>query len=178
MTRPELQKRPLQLDEVNGQSEDEFISVFGSIFENSPWVAEKAWLRRPFATRSELLATMVAIVRQAGQEKQIALIQAHPDLAGRMAKQGLLTEASSQEQASAGLNQLSAAERKLFETYNEKYKSVFGFPFVICARLNDKRSILNAFERRLTLPRDAEIETALDEIEKIAGLRLTELVRD
>lgn len=178
MSRPALQKRPLQLDEINCQSEEEFTSVFGSIFENSAWVAEKAWQRRPFASRSELLATMVSIVRQSSQEEQIELIQAHPDLAGRLAKQGLLTEASSHEQASVGLDQLSAAETKLFETYNEKYKKEFGFPFVICARLNDKRSILNAFERRLQLPRDAEIETALDEIEKIAALRLIQLVRD
>jgi OHCU decarboxylase len=108
---------------------------------------------------------------------RIKLIQAHPDLAGRLARQGNLTSDSTQEQASAGLDHLLPEEVKLFEDYNQLYKSRFGFPFVICARLNDKRTILFAFQRRLTLSRTAEIQTALDEIEKIAALRLATLVR-
>jgi OHCU decarboxylase len=108
---------------------------------------------------------------------QVKLIQAHPDLAGRLARQGRLTDDSTREQASAGLDRLMPDEVKLFEDYNQQYKAKFGFPFVICARLNDKNNILLAFRRRLQLSRTAEIQTALDEIEKIAALRLTPLIR-
>jgi 2-oxo-4-hydroxy-4-carboxy-5-ureidoimidazoline decarboxylase len=132
---------------------------------------------RPFASRGDLRATLTSLLRGASAEKQIALIQAHPDLAGRLARQGRLTSDSSAEQASAGLDRLAPDEVKQFEDYNQKYKDKFGFPFVICARLNDKRAILLAFQKRLQLSREAEIQSALEEIEKIAALRLTPLVR-
>jgi len=107
-------------------------------------------------------------------DKQLALIRAHPDLVGRAALAGTLTAASNQEQASAGLNQLTPEEIATFQEYNAAYQNKFGFPFVICARLNRKEAILAGFERRLPQARDQEIATALAEIYKIAGFRLAD----
>jgi OHCU decarboxylase len=169
--------RPFSLDEINTMGQSNFVSLLGPLFEHSPWIARETWPQRPFGSRADLLARLTGTLRKSPMEMQIKLIQAHPDLAGRLARQGRLTNDSTQEQASAGLDRLSADEVKLFENYNQQYKSRFGFPFVICARLTDKRAILLAFERRLKLSRVAEIQTALDEIEKIAALRLTPLIR-
>jgi len=168
---------PLSLDEVNTLTEEEFVAHFGPLFEHSPWIARETWPAHPFSSRGDLLAKLTATLRRAGAAKQIALIQAHPDLAGRLARQGRLSTDSTAEQASAGLDRLSADEVRQFEDYNQKYREKFGFPFVICARLNDKRAILLAYQKRLHLDREAEIQTALEEIEKIAALRLTPLVR-
>jgi 2-oxo-4-hydroxy-4-carboxy-5-ureidoimidazoline decarboxylase len=176
MPSPSAQNLPLVFDEVNGMNEEEFVAHFGPIFEHSEWIARETWQQRPFASRNELLAKLVGTLRRAPREKQIELICAHPDLAGRLAK-GRLTAESSREQASAGLDHLSADELGQFESCNRRYREKFGFPFVICARLNDKRAILLAFQRRLLLSREEEIETALEEIEKIAALRLTPLLR-
>ena len=168
---------PLSPDEVNALGEDDFVAHFGALFENSPWIVRATWPRRPFASRGDLLAKLTATLRRAPPEKQIALIQAHPDLAGRLARQGRLSSDSTAEQASAGLDRLAPEEMRQFEEYNQKYKEKFGFPFVICARLNEKRAILHAFQKRLQFSREVEIQTALEEIEKIATLRLTSLVR-
>ena len=104
------------------------------------------------------------------------LINAHPDLVGRAALQGTLTPESTGEQASAGLNRLTAEETALFQTLNQSYRDKFGFPFVICARLNKKEAILVGFRTRLEHSRDTEIKTALEEIAKIARLRLEDLI--
>ena len=109
-------------------------------------------------------------------EKQLALICAHPDLVGRAARAGTLTRESTNEQANAGLNQLLPEEIDLFQTQNAAYKNKFGFPFVICARLNKKAAILAGFGERLKNSREKEIKTALEEIFKIAELRLRDLV--
>jgi OHCU decarboxylase len=177
MSSPTATLSPLSLDDVNAMGEDEFVTHFGPLFEHSPWIARETWPARPFSSRGDLLARLTATLHAAPAEKQIALIQAHPDLAGRLARQGRLTNDSTAEQASAGLDRLTPEELKQFEDYNTRYKEKFGFPFVICARLNDKRAILLAFQKRLQLSREAEILTALEEIEKIAALRLTPLVR-
>jgi len=168
---------PLALNEVNAMSESDFVSLVGPLFEHSPWIARETWPQRPFRSRNDLLARLIATLRKSPLEMQIKLIQAHPDLAGHLARQRRLTNDSTREQASAGLDRLLPDEAKLFKDYNQQYKAKFGFPFVICARLSDKRSILLAFRRRLQLSRTAEIQTALDEIEKIAALRLTPLIQ-
>lgn len=111
-------------------------------------------------------------MRAAPRERQLALIQAHPDLAGRLAQQRRLTTASTREQASAGLNELTDAELLRFQQLNERYRARFGFPFIICARLNAKEAIVSAMETRVSRSREDEFQTALDEIEKIAWLRL------
>lgn len=159
------------LTEINGLSREEFVRIVGPIFEHSPWIAEAVASQRPFPDRQALLAAMCAIVRSAGEEKQLALIRAHPDLVGR----AVLTAESNREQTAAGLMQLSPEEVSLFNRYNGEYKSRFGFPFIICARKNKKEAILSAFPERLKHSRETEIKTALDQIFQIAELRLADL---
>jgi 2-oxo-4-hydroxy-4-carboxy-5-ureidoimidazoline decarboxylase len=165
----------LQLNQLH---EPEFIRVIGPVFEHSPWIAESTCTKKPFADFENLRQSLCETVKNSGAEKQLALIGAHPDLVGRAALASTLTRESSGEQAGAGLNQLSPAEIELFQKQNSAYKSKFGFPFVICARLNKKEAILAGFERRLKNSRESEIKTALEEIFKIAELRLRDLITD
>ena len=130
----------------------------------------------PFHSLAELHEKLCQTVKSAGDEQKLALIRAHPDLVGRMAQP--LTAQSQSEQAAAGLTQLSADEREAFNAYNEAYRDQFGFPFVICARENKKEAILAAFPRRLRHTRQREIEIAIDEICKIAHLRLLDAVSE
>ncbi len=164
--------------DLNRLATEDFVQVVGPIFESSPWIAGEAAAWRPFANFAQMLATLCETVRCATEEKQLALIRAHPDLVGRAALAGTLTAESSREQAFAGLNQLSPEEIALFQRHNAAYQHKFGFPFVICARLNKKDAILAGFERRLPHSREEEIATALQEIFKIAWLRLRDLVQD
>ncbi len=160
------------LAQLNTASRADFGAALGHLFEHSPWVAENAWLRRPFRNAAHLLAELNAAMRDAPPEKQLALIRAHPDLAGRLAAARQLTPESTREQASAGLDQLSAAELAEFQALNARYRERFGFPFVICARLNARAAIQAAIRERLHHGEAEERATALGEIEKIAGLRL------
>ena len=163
------------LTQLNALASDEFTRVVGSVFEHSLWIAEAAWAKRPFDSVEKLHDALCEIVRTAGEEKQLALILAHPDLVGRLALAGQLTKESTGEQASAGLSQLTPEEIQLFQTNNAAYKEKFGFPFVICAQLNKKEAILKGFKVRLNNSREHEIQTALAEIFKIAELRLRDL---
>ncbi len=158
--------------QLNALSAGDFVRVTGAVFESSPWIAQEAARLRPFPRRAELLAAMCDVVRSASDEKKLALIRAHPDLAGRLA----LTAESFAEQSSAGLNSLTPGETALFHRQNEAYRRKFGFPFVICARLNNKAAILEGFARRLQNSQDDEIRAALEEIFKIARLRLGDLI--
>jgi 2-oxo-4-hydroxy-4-carboxy-5-ureidoimidazoline decarboxylase len=162
--------------ELNALSAGDFVRVIGPVFEGSPWIARQTSGRRPFAGRDDLLAALCDTVRSAPDDKKLALIRAHPDLAGRAAPAGALTAESSGEQAAAGLNGLTPEEAALFRGQNEAYRRKFDFPFVICARLNKKEGILEGFARRLQNSRDQEIRAALEEIFKIAGLRLRDLI--
>ncbi len=164
------------ISEINSLARDEFGCVIGPVFEHSPWIADETWARRPFASVEKLHAQLCKTVEVAGQEKQLALIRAHPDLVGKLALAGRLTKESTGEQASAGLNQLSPDETALFQEQNDAYKNKFNFPFVICARLNKTEAILAGFERRLKNSREQELKTALEEIFKIAELRLRDLI--
>ncbi|PWU13998.1 MAG: OHCU decarboxylase [Verrucomicrobia bacterium] len=166
------------MDSLNGMPRDEFTRVVGPVFEHSPWIADRTSSARPFASAEELHAALCGTLAAAAEEKQIALIRAHPDLVGRAALAGTLTPQSTHEQASAGLDRLSAQEIAVFQDFNRRYHARFGFPFVICARLNKKEAILEAFPRRLANSRRAEIKTALEEIGKIAWLRLKDLTAD
>jgi 2-oxo-4-hydroxy-4-carboxy-5-ureidoimidazoline decarboxylase len=166
------------LPQLNSLSDDEFVRVVGPVFEHSPWIAKATWPKRPFASIEELHRTLCKAVLAAAEEKQLALIRAHPDLVGQAAFGGTLTRESAGEQASAGLNSLSPEEIALFQRQNATYKNKFKFPFVICARLNKKEAILAGFERRLKNSRHQEIKTALEEIFKIAELRLRDLIAD
>jgi 2-oxo-4-hydroxy-4-carboxy-5-ureidoimidazoline decarboxylase len=140
-----------------------------ALFEHSPWVEARADARPSSGDRH---ADLMAVVREAGPEEQLALIRAHPELAGKAAVDGELTEASTAEQASAGLDRLTEAEYESFHALNAAYCERFGFPFIICVRRTDKSAILAAMERRLANDRASEIATALDEISEIVRLRL------
>jgi len=153
-----------------------FVSTFGSVYEHSSWVAEAAWPHRPFASLDGLRGVMDSIVQGAGQSRQMTLIKAHPELAGRLAGSGQLTAESRSEQAQAGLNSLTENLIKRMIELNDRYQKKFGFPFIICARLNNVATILQAMEDRLTNIGDTEFKTALQEISKIARLRLTDII--
>jgi 2-oxo-4-hydroxy-4-carboxy-5-ureidoimidazoline decarboxylase len=165
----------MTIAQLNSLSAEEFIRIVGPVFEHSPWIAEAIWPQRPFAGLGELHQALCQTVADAGEEWQVQLIQAHPDLVGRVALAGSLTPQSNQEQANAGLNRLNAEEIALFQKNNALYQEKFGFPFVICARLNKKEAILSGFQTRLQNSRNQEIRSALEEIGKIAWLRLQDL---
>jgi len=153
-----------------------FVQTFGGIFERSPWVAEQAWAARPFSDVATLHAAMCDVVRGAPRERRLALLSAHPDLAGKAARAGAMTASSIAEQASAGLDRLTDEEYERFARLNGAYTAKFGFPFIIAVRLHDKGGILAAFERRLGNSVDGEITTALDQVFAITRLRLDALV--
>jgi 2-oxo-4-hydroxy-4-carboxy-5-ureidoimidazoline decarboxylase len=162
------------LAHLNACPASEFVALAGPVFEHSPWIAEAAEKSRPLPSREALHALMCYYVRTAPREKQLALIRAHPDLVGR----AVLTSESTREQSAAGLMELSAEERAQFDRYNREYREKFGFPFVICARRNDKEKILFAFSVRLDHTMEEEIAAALQEIYLIANLRLLDLIPD
>jgi len=168
----------ISLTELNSSDREEFVRIVGPVFEHSPWIAETTWAKKPFANAKELHAALCETVKNSGEEKQLILIRAHPDLVGRLALAGQLTKESTGEQASAGLDKLLPEEIILFQSNNAAYKEKFGFPFVICARLNKKEAILNGFKIRLNHSREQEIKTALEEIFKITELRLKDLIGD
>ena len=156
-----------------GAVTSDFVRRYGEIYELSPWVAEEA---APIAAETgdvEKIAELMAdCVDNASVERQLALIRAHPDLAGKAQIKGELTADSSSEQASAGLDQCSEEEYERFQTLNIAYKDRFGFPFVMAVRNSGRTEILEAFGSRLENDQNTEFETALAEIHKIARLRL------
>lgn len=152
-----------------------FVANFGGVFEHSPWVAEGTFekgLDHTLDCAEGLHAAMIAVLRSAPRERKLALINAHPDLAGRLAQAKRLTADSTAEQASAGLDALTADELKRFTALNEAYKARFGFVFIMAVRGRSKAEILAAFEKRLTHSADDEFAEALTQIERIARLRL------
>src|ERR1022692_962977 len=166
----------MTLKQLNSLSREEFVHIIGPVFEHSPWIAEATWPKRPFANLEYLHRALCETVQRAGEENQLALIRAHPDLVGRAALAGTITPQSTSEQASAGLGKLTPEEIETFQKSNAAYREKFGFPFVICARLNKKEAILDGFRIRLNHSREEEIKTALAEISKIAELRLQDLI--
>lgn len=161
------------LEDLNQKDQQQFVEAIGSIFEHSPWIAEKAWNAKPFTSVSNLFDTMSNIVDEAELQKKLDLLRAHPDLAGNVK----MTDESVQEQKGAGLNQLSAEELAEFLALNTKYTTKFGFPFIIAVKGHNKDSIKAAMIERVENDRDTELETALKEIYKIARFRLEDLVQ-
>lgn len=164
------------IDELNALDRAGFVSAVGGVFEGSPWIAERAWDRRPFRDRDELHHALCAVLDEAAPGEKLALIRAHPDLVGGAARAGTLTPESAREQGSAGLDRLTPAEIARFDDLNRKYREKFGFPFVICVRENRKEGILRGFAERLPNDRAAEIRVALEQIGRIAGLRIADLM--
>ncbi len=168
----------IPLAEFNRMTTGEATSLLGVIFEHSPWIVEATWEEAPFDSVEAMHAALLETVATSGEERQLALIRAHPDLVGRAARAGRLTRESTGEQRAAGLgpDDLTAEDVERFTQYNAAYQERFGFPFVICARENRKASILAGFETRLEHDEATERETALREIGRIAWYRLVDLV--
>lgn len=157
----------------------DFVAAYGHVFEHSPWIAEAAWdagLPVGAATAAGVHGALCAALAPASQERKLALLRAHPDLAGKLAQAGRLTAESTGEQASAGLDRLTDAERATFTELNDAYTAKFGFPFIIAVKGLSKADILAAFQRRLGNDRATELATALVQVERIALLRLKDLL--
>lgn len=160
-------------------SRSEFLARFGHVFEHSPWIAEAAFdagLPADAHTAEGLHRAFCTVLRRAPRERLRALIKAHPDLAGRLARAGTMTPESTREQGGAGLDRLSDAEYARFTALNEAYKATFGIPFIMAVKGRSKKEILEAFERRLANNTEAEFAEALAQIERIALLRLKDML--
>jgi 2-oxo-4-hydroxy-4-carboxy-5-ureidoimidazoline decarboxylase len=167
---------PLTIAEVNRMSAAEFVRALGGVFEHSPWIAERAFAARPFADVDALHAAMSDAVRGAGRDAQLALLGAHPELAGKEAQTGELTRDSTAEQAAAGLNALTRGELERIVALNRRYREKFGFPFIIAVRRHAKDGIFREFERRLELAPEAELANGLEQVFAITRLRLDGLI--
>ena len=149
------------LDDLNRMDPGAFAATLGDVFEHSPWIAEAAYVQRPFATLNALFQAMTQAVRDAGAERQGTLIRSHPDLAGKAAREGAVTADSAREQMSAGLDRLSEEEFAAFHRLNEAYRAKFNMPFVVCVRRHGKELILRLFEQRLRHDAATEREAAV-----------------
>jgi 2-oxo-4-hydroxy-4-carboxy-5-ureidoimidazoline decarboxylase len=167
---------PVKLDDLNKADRQKFIAALGEVMELAPWVAEDAFAARPFASLAALHQAMTDSVRRASAERVRALIDGHPDLAGKAAREGKLTADSTAEQAAAGLDRLSEEGFAAFHRLNNAYREKFRMPFIVCVRRHGKDSILRQFERRLKNDAAAEQKAALEEIFRIAALRLDQKV--
>ena len=166
----------LSLEDLNALEPAGFVDALAGLYEHSPWVPERVADQRPFDSLSDLHAAMSQAIQAAGEDAQLALLRNHPDLAGRAALGGELTQASTAEQASAGLDSLSEDEMARFQQLNSRYRARFGFPFIKAVRGADKARILAAFEGRVDNAYHRELATALTEVDKIAWLRLLSTV--
>ena len=158
---------------------DAFVQRYGGVFEHSPWIAERAFdleLGPAHDTASGLANALSRAFRSASPEERLAVLKAHPDLAGKLAAAKRLTPESTAEQAGAGLDALTDAERARFTELNDAYTGKFGFPFIIAVRGLDKARILQAFETRVANDRDQELATACAQVERIALLRLKDML--
>jgi 2-oxo-4-hydroxy-4-carboxy-5-ureidoimidazoline decarboxylase len=167
---------PIALDDLNRMDAKAFIAALAQVFEHAPWVAARAAERRPFASRAALHDAMKEAVRRASDAEQMALIRGHPELAGKAAV--ALTKDSASEQRGAGLDRLTPGEYERFHALNTVYREKFGFPFIMAVKGRSKDDILQAFAERLEGTRAAEIAIALDQIGRIAGFRLADLVAE
>lgn len=162
--------------EIDAMPRGEFIALLGGIFEHSPWVAEAVVHERPFGTLEALHTAMVACVERAPRERRLALLGAHPDLAGREAQAGQLTPSSTAEQARAGLDGLSADEVSRIAALNAAYRAKFGFPFIVAVRDHTKASIFETFVQRLANDAETEFAEASRQVYRITRLRLGALI--
>lgn len=162
----------LTIEALNAMSVQEFTAALGSIFEHSPWVASRAALRRPFASAGQLHRAMCAEVAQASAAEQDALILAHPRLGARGRQRAGLTESSAREQSGAGLDACTDEEFAELLRLNELYQARFAFPFILAVRGHTPASILAALTQRLANDPARERATALQQIDRIAGLRI------
>jgi OHCU decarboxylase len=168
----------MTLWELNRISTSAFATALGDIFEHSPWVAERASTARPFGSIAALHAAMLDVVDAAPREMRLALIRAHPELAGKAAIRGELTADSTMEQSGAGLSQCTADELARLTALNAAYRAKFGFPFILAVKGYDRTGILREFERRIERDVDIEFDEALEQIARITRFRLDALLSE
>jgi|688.fasta_scaffold163315_3 2-oxo-4-hydroxy-4-carboxy-5-ureidoimidazoline decarboxylase len=168
----------MTVSEVNAMEKSALVERFGGIYEHSRWVVERVAGSRPWGSVKQMADQMRAAVDGALLDERMELIRAHPDLAGKLALAGEVTDFSKAEQAGVGLDRLSVGEFAEFTELNTRYRERFGFPFIICVRKTDRAGILTAFRRRLGHSAEEEVATALGEIHEIARLRLEDAVAD
>jgi 2-oxo-4-hydroxy-4-carboxy-5-ureidoimidazoline decarboxylase len=160
------------IEDVNQAEKATFVDILGSVYETSPWVAERTWTEQPFSSIDDLHETMESVVQNAPREERLQLLRAHPDLGEKTE----MTEASQREQASAGLDRLSPDQYEAFQRLNEAYREKFDFPFIIAVKNESPSAIREAMEERVEHSKREEFQTALDEVHKIARFRLEELL--
>lgn len=170
--------KPMQctLEQLNKMPREAFEAALSGIFEHASWVAEQAADARPFATVDALFATMRDIVATAGDVRQLALINAHPELAGKAAVRGELTAESTREQSGAGLAQCTREEFDKLQRLNAAYREKFGFPFILAVRGYDRADIIANFEARVNNGREEELRASLEQIYRIARFRIDDFV--
>jgi 2-oxo-4-hydroxy-4-carboxy-5-ureidoimidazoline decarboxylase len=163
----------MTLAELNAHPKDKFVEAIGWVFEHSPWVAERAWRHRPFASFDDLSTRLIQEVQTASPDEQLALLRAHPDL-GTRAK---VSASSKREQSGAGLDRLSPADHELLLRLNNEYRKKFGFPFLFAVKGSDAATIVDALKRRLKSPPEQEFLIALGNVFRIARFRLEDTVQ-
>jgi 2-oxo-4-hydroxy-4-carboxy-5-ureidoimidazoline decarboxylase len=167
----------ITLDRLNASDPGTFVAAVGDVFEHAPWVAQRALAARPFASIAALHEAMMQAVRSAPRDQQLAFLRGHPELAGKIARAGAMTEDSKAEQGGLGLDRLSEEDFARFERVNAAYAKKFGFPFIVCVRLHKSaQSILAAFEQRVGNDPATEFVAALTEIGHITRLRLEDRI--
>ena len=166
----------LTIDAINRMTPAEFSAAVGRVYEHSPWIAERAFAHRPFASRLDVLAALYRVVQGASRDERLALLRAHPELAGREAQAGTLTSESTGEQSSAGLDRLAPDQFARLGELNRAYREKFGFPAIVAVRLNSRDAIFHAFEGRLGNSPEQELQNAIGQVCEIARLRLADLM--
>ena len=161
------------INKINKLSKSEFIKVFANIFENSRWIAEELYIQKPFDNFEELSSKILNIFETATKEKQLKILNDHPDLANKT-KVRLLTPDSLKEQTNAGLDQCTKEEFSEFKKLNHVYKK-FGFPFILAVKGKTKTEIFNNFKKRIYSDPETEFNEAIKQVKQIASLRLNEL---
>ena len=187
----------LTISELNSLNFEDFISKIGNVVEHCPVLAGALWKYRPFLSLENLISKLKEIISSLPLSGtftstltihhfgysiytylvQEGILRVHPDLAGRLARNGQLTKESSSEQSEANLDQLTPEEMATLADLNNSYKSKYGFPFVICARLNKKEAIIVGLQRRLNHTAETEVQNGIEEVIKICQLRLTDIVK-
>ena len=162
------------INKINNLSQGKFIGVFGNVFENASWIAEKLYTQKPFRNFKDLYEKMLNIFELADKKNKLMILNSHPDLADKT-KIGLLTTDSNKEQNTAGLDQCSEEEFEKFKNLNQKYKEKFGFPFIYAVKDKSKIKILNNFKERVAYDINVEFIEAVKQVKKIAGFRINEI---
>ena len=161
-------------NKIDKLSKSEFTEVFGNIFENAAWIAEKLYEQKPFKNFQELSEKIISIFENCDQQNKFKILNSHPDLADKT-KISSLTPDSNKEQVNAKLDQCTKDEYNEFKNLNLKYKNKFGFPFIIAVKEKNKLEILDSFKKRIILSKETEFNEAIKQVKKIASFRLDEL---